>query len=119
MFHFPSHERIRILLEDTQAGAGAEINALAMIHGAGIVFGVFDDTSAGSFIFRRLRWCSENMSQVIVLQIGFNTQYVLWRRMKSCAISDQERKRRTYIRIAIGSVNRITFITVRTTINTA
>jgi Mg2+/citrate symporter len=54
MFHFTSQEWISVLFENTQAGASAEIKVLSMIAGAGIVFGVLDDTSADCFIFRRL-----------------------------------------------------------------
>ena len=72
MFHITCQEWLRVLFEDTQAGAGTEIEALAMIDGAGIVFGVFDETSADRFIFRRLRWYSDRLGQGIFLQIGFN-----------------------------------------------
>ena len=51
MLHFAGHEWIRVLLKDAQAGASTEINALAMIHGAGIIGRVSENTSAGSFIF--------------------------------------------------------------------
>ena len=54
MFHFTSHERIRILLKDAQTGAGAEINSFAAIDSAGIIFRVFEFASAGRFIFRCL-----------------------------------------------------------------
>jgi hypothetical protein len=52
MFHITCQEWIRVLFEDTQAGAGAEIKVLSMIEGAGIALGVFDDTSTDCFIFR-------------------------------------------------------------------
>jgi len=51
MFHFACHERIKILLEDAQTGARAEIDPLAAIDGAGIIRGACEFASAGSFIF--------------------------------------------------------------------
>jgi len=51
VFDLAGHERIRILLEDAQAGARAEINSLAAIHGTRVFGGVVQFTSAGSFIF--------------------------------------------------------------------
>jgi hypothetical protein len=51
MFHFPSHERIRILLEDAQTGTGAEIDSLAAIHGAGIIYRIYEFAFAGSFVY--------------------------------------------------------------------
>lgn len=67
MFHFARHERIGVLLEDAQAGAGAEIDSLAAIHGAGIICRVFEFASAGSFIFGWLSGCS--LSQVSMILV--------------------------------------------------
>lgn len=61
MFYFASHERIRILLEDAQAGAGAEVDAFTSIHGAGIFGWIFEYPSAGSFIFGQ--WGASGFSQ--------------------------------------------------------
>ncbi len=72
MFHFARHERIRVLFENAQAGASAEIKALSMIDGAGLVFGVFDDTSTDFFIFRQLRCCCDRLNQDTFLQIRCN-----------------------------------------------
>lgn len=52
MLDFPGHERIRVLLEDAQAGARAKVNPLAAIHGTGIIRRVFEFAAAGSFEFR-------------------------------------------------------------------
>jgi len=52
MFHFAGHERIGILLEDTQAGVRTKIDSFTLINGAGIIRGVFEFASAGGFIFR-------------------------------------------------------------------
>ena len=57
IFHLDCHERIRILFKDAQAGAGAKIDALTAIHGAGIMHGVFQYAIAGSFIFGRFGIC--------------------------------------------------------------
>lgn len=64
MFHFARHERIRILLEDRQAGAGTEINSLTSIHGAGIIRGAFEFASAGSYVFGQ--WGGGSFSQILV-----------------------------------------------------
>ena len=69
MFHFACDEQIRILLENAQAGAGAEIDAFIVIDGAGIIFWVFEDASAGCFIFWWL-CCRNNLSQVSVILFG-------------------------------------------------
>lgn len=53
MLDLPCHEGIRVLLEDSQAGARAKIDPLAAIHGAGIILRVLEFAAAGSFIFRR------------------------------------------------------------------
>jgi hypothetical protein len=49
MLHFARHKQIGFLLEDAQAGAGAETDLLAANHGAGIFDRVFEFASAGSF----------------------------------------------------------------------
>jgi len=41
MLDFAHHEEIRVPLEDAQAGAGAEIDALTLIVSTGIFCGVF------------------------------------------------------------------------------
>jgi hypothetical protein len=51
MCHFASHERIRCLIEDAQTGTCAKIDSLALINGAGIIHGVFEFASTGSFVF--------------------------------------------------------------------
>jgi hypothetical protein len=56
MFHITCQEWIRVLFENAQAGASAEIKALSMIDGAWIVFRVFDNTSTDGFIFRQWSW---------------------------------------------------------------
>ena len=53
VFDFARHERIRVPLKGAQAGARAEIDPLAAIHGARIVGRVIQFASAGSFIFRK------------------------------------------------------------------
>lgn len=53
MFHIARHERVGILFEDAQAGAGAEVDALAAIVRAGMARGVFDGPPAGGLVFRR------------------------------------------------------------------
>ena len=65
MFHFPGHEWIRVLLEDAQAGARAEVNSLAAIDGAGVFGGVVQFTSAGSFIFGQ--WDRSILCQILVI----------------------------------------------------
>ena len=65
MFHFARHERIRILLEDTQAGAGTEINSLTSIHGTRVFGGVVQFTSVGSFIF--WQWYRSILCQILVI----------------------------------------------------
>lgn len=56
MFHLPFHKRIGVLLKDTQAGAGAEIDQLAVIIRAWKFGWVFDLPAAGGFEFRQWRW---------------------------------------------------------------
>ncbi len=56
MFNFTCHERIRILLKDSQAGTGAEIDALAAVISAGVICWVFEFASTGGFIFRQWSW---------------------------------------------------------------
>lgn len=51
MFHLPFHKRIGVLLKDTQAGAGAEVDPLAAIICAWKFGWVFDLPAAGSFVF--------------------------------------------------------------------
>jgi len=51
MFHFASHERIRILLENAQTGLRAEIDSLASVDGAGVIRRVVELASAGGFTF--------------------------------------------------------------------
>jgi len=86
MFHIASHEWIRVLFENAQAGAGAEIDTLIAIDGAGVICRVFEDASAGCFVFGRLS-CWDSLSQVSVLRFRLRVQKAPWRRMKSCAIS--------------------------------
>ena len=50
---FSRHKRIGIPFKGAQAGAGAEIDPLAAIQGAGINGRVFQFASAGGFMFRR------------------------------------------------------------------
>lgn len=64
MFHFARHEKIRILLEDTQAGVRAEIDSLAAIDGAGIFGRFFEFASAGRFVFGQ--WGGGSISQISV-----------------------------------------------------
>ena len=47
MLHLARHERIRILFEDAQTGAGAKVNSLAAIQRAGIIGRVSEFASAG------------------------------------------------------------------------
>ncbi len=56
MFHLSRHKRIGVLLEDTQAGAGAEVDLLAFIFGAWKFGWVFDLPTARGFEFRQWRW---------------------------------------------------------------
>jgi hypothetical protein len=51
MFHLAGHEQIRLLLEDPQTGAGAEIDSLTAIHGTGISCRIFEFAFAGSFVY--------------------------------------------------------------------
>lgn len=51
MLHFTGHERIGRLFEDAQTGTRTKIDLLALIDGAGIIRGVFEFASAGSFVF--------------------------------------------------------------------
>jgi len=48
MFHLACHECFRVLLEGAQAGAGAEIDPIPSINGAGIPCGIVQVTTAGS-----------------------------------------------------------------------
>lgn len=52
VFDFPSHEGIRPPLKGAQAGAGAEIDTLTAIRGAGVVSRIFQLTAASGLIFR-------------------------------------------------------------------
>lgn len=52
VFDFSSHKGIGIPLEGAQAGAGAEIDRLAAIHGAGVVSRGFQSATTSCFIFR-------------------------------------------------------------------
>ena len=67
MLNLASHERIRVLLEDAQAGLRAEVNPLAAIHGAGIMHWIFQFTAAGGFIFRWLSGRSLGQISVILM----------------------------------------------------
>jgi hypothetical protein len=62
MFNLTSHEKIRILFEDTHAGARAEIDSLTAIHGAGIIRGVCEFAFTGSFEFGQ--WGGGSFSQI-------------------------------------------------------
>jgi len=53
MLYFACHESIRAFLEDSQAGAGTEIDGLAMIVRAGIFHRVFNSSPTGSSVFRQ------------------------------------------------------------------
>ncbi len=67
MFHLARNEWIRVLLENAQAGAGAEINPLAAIDNAGKVCRVFERASADSFIFRRWNGGSFSQSSIFLM----------------------------------------------------
>jgi hypothetical protein len=64
VFHFASHERIRILLEDAQAGVSTEIESPAAINGAWIIGWVFEFASAGSFVYEQ--WGGGSFSHISV-----------------------------------------------------
>ena len=49
MFYFTRHERIGIQIENAQAGAGAEIDPLAVIDRAWVLGGIFERAFAGGF----------------------------------------------------------------------
>jgi len=51
MFNLTSREKIRILLEDAQAGTAAEVDSLAALLGAGVICGVFEGASSRAFPF--------------------------------------------------------------------
>ena len=67
MFDFARHEKIRILLEDAQTGAGAEIDLLATIHSAGTIRGVCKLDFAGSFVFEQWGGGSFSQSSVVLM----------------------------------------------------
>ncbi len=69
MLDLSRHERIRVLLEDTQTGTRAKVYPLAAINGAGIILRVFEFAAACSFEFKR--WADGGSSQIsIILFIG-------------------------------------------------
>lgn len=51
MFHLSCHEWIGVLLEDSQTGAGAEIDPFAVIDGAGIFGWIFEYAATDSFVY--------------------------------------------------------------------
>jgi hypothetical protein len=51
VFNLSRHECVGVILENAQAGAGAEVDPLAAIFGAGIFGGVFDFSSTGGLVF--------------------------------------------------------------------
>lgn len=67
MVHFARHERVRVLLEDAQAGAGAEVDPLLTIGGAGIVRRVLEFPPTDGFVFRS--WNNVSLSQSSVFLV--------------------------------------------------
>ena len=53
MLHFACHECVEVFLEDSQAGAGTEVDGLALIVRAGIFRRVFNGSPTGSLVFRQ------------------------------------------------------------------
>ena len=51
MVDFSSHESIRVLFKDAQAGAGTEIDLLATIHGAGVFHRIFEFAATSGLVF--------------------------------------------------------------------
>jgi hypothetical protein len=53
MFHLTCHERVRVFFEDSQAGAGAEVDRLTAIFRVGIPGWVFEGSPTSSLMFRQ------------------------------------------------------------------
>ena len=73
MLNLTIHERVRVFFEDSQAGAGAEVDRLTAILRAGIFGWVFEFPSTGSFVFRQqgVFWFSQS-SVFLAVRIGMD-----------------------------------------------